>query len=190
MATVTVLPMARLFEGRAPAADPRPATAGRAAGTEPTAAVTAPVKPSARQIRAAGAAPVAAPSRTRPPRQEPTRRPTARRPRPTACDRSYEPDLHGSRLTRRGRVVVTLIWVAMAAAMAMMVIRPAEVPAPAETTTVVVQPGDTLWGVAAGIAPDGDRRVTISQIVELNGLRSAADIHPGDVLVVPARERS
>jgi nucleoid-associated protein YgaU len=81
--------------------------------------------------------------------------------------------------------VVALLWVAMAAAMAMMIMRPAEVPAPAETTTVVVQPGDRLWGVAAGIAPDGDRRVTISQIVELNGLRSAADIHPGDVLVVP-----
>lgn len=124
------------------------------------------------------------------PRNRPVRR-RATHPRPggsrrAACDRSYEPDLHGSRLTRRGRVVVSLIWVLMAAAIVVMINRPAEVPAPAETSTVVVQAGDTLWSLAEGLVPEGDRRVTISQIVELNGLSSAGDIHAGDVLVVPA----
>ena len=123
------------------------------------------------------------------PRMRTVRRPAGRArpggPRPVACDRSYEPDVHGSRLTPRGRLVVGLIWVLMAVAFVAMINRPADVPVPAQTSTVVVQAGDTLWSLAEGLAPEADRRVTISQIVELNDLGSAGDIHPGDVLVVP-----
>lgn len=35
--------------------------------------------------------------------------------------------------------------------------------------TVVVQPGDTLWSVAAAVAPDVDVRVTVDRLVALNG---------------------
>jgi nucleoid-associated protein YgaU len=161
--------------------------------------VTRPVREVENTVAIPGAVPGAVPGRqaeragvvhpavqrTRPVRRRPPHlRPGG--PRPVACERSYQPGLHGSRLTQRGRVVVGLIWVLLAVAVISMVSRPAEVPVPVETTTVVVRAGDTLWSLADGLAPDADRRVTISQIVELNGLGSAGDIHPGDVLVVPA----
>ena len=108
-------------------------------------------------------------------------------PRPVACERSYEGDLHGSRLTQRGRLVVTAVWVLLAAVAALGMLRPglAADPAPQGTTTVVVQPGDTLWQLARGLDTTADPRTTIDAILELNDLRSGADIAAGDVLVVP-----
>lgn len=44
--------------------------------------------------------------------------------------------------------------------------RAAGVAAPA---TVVVQPGDTLWTIAATVAPDVDVRITVDRLVALNG---------------------
>ena len=49
--------------------------------------------------------------------------------------------------------------------------------------TVVVQPGDTLWSIAAEIAPDADVRITVDQLIALNG---ASPIVPGQELVLPA----
>jgi len=108
-------------------------------------------------------------------------------PRPVPCERSYEGGLHGSRLTRRGRLVVTAVWVLLAAVAALGMLRPGQAadPAPDGTTTVVVQPGDTLWQLARGLDATADPRTTIDAIVELNDLRSGADIAAGDVLVVP-----
>ena len=136
------------------------------------------VRPTVRRVRAAGGA---VPVRVRPSR----RSDMPGRPRPVPCDRSYEADLHGSRLTRRGKVVVGAIWLVFVAAIVFMVSRPADVPLPAETAMVTVESGDTLWGLAGELAPDADPRVTVEQIIELNGLRSAGDIHPGDLLVMP-----
>ncbi len=48
--------------------------------------------------------------------------------------------------------------------------------------TVVVQPGDTLWSIAAAVAPDADVRITVDQLVALNG---ASPIVPGQELVLP-----
>jgi nucleoid-associated protein YgaU len=81
--------------------------------------------------------------------------------------------------------VVGIIWLVFAAAIIFMVSRPAELPVPAETRTVTIRSGDTLWNVAGGVAPDADPRVTVDQIMELNGLQSASDLQPGDVLMVP-----
>ncbi|HMG29052.1 MAG TPA: LysM peptidoglycan-binding domain-containing protein [Jiangellaceae bacterium] len=114
--------------------------------------------------------------------------PSAARPRPVQCERSHAADLRGSRLSPRGRLVVALLWIVLAAAGAFAFLRPGagstEV-GQADTTTVVVEAGDTMWALARSLDTDADPRVVVDAIVELNGLRSGADIHPGDVLVVP-----
>jgi hypothetical protein len=48
--------------------------------------------------------------------------------------------------------------------------------------TAVVQPGDTLWSIAAAAAPDVDVRITVDQLVALNG---SAPIVVGQELVLP-----
>ena len=39
----------------------------------------------------------------------------------------------------------------------------------AAAPTVVVQPGDTLWSIAAAVAPEVDVRITVDRLVALNG---------------------
>ena len=50
--------------------------------------------------------------------------------------------------------------------------------------TVVVQPGDTLWGIAAARYPGDDVRVRVDEIERLNGLHSP-QIGVGEVLQLP-----
>jgi LysM repeat protein len=52
----------------------------------------------------------------------------------------------------------------------------------AAPATVVVQPGDTLWSIAEDIAPHVDVRITVDQLVALNG---GSPIVVGQELVVP-----
>ena len=61
-------------------------------------------------------------------------------------------------------------------------------PATAATTTVVIQPGQTLWQVARTVAHDADPRETMARIAELNGLSGAdaATLRPGQ----PSSSRS
>ena len=102
------------------------------------------------------------------------------------------------RLTRRGRRLVrtAVVTVALLVALVAAVVAGvgvgasqagdgAAVPA---TATVVVQPGQTLWGVARSVAPGADVRETVARIKELSGLSGAgADtVRPGQQLVVPA----
>ena len=54
----------------------------------------------------------------------------------------------------------------------------------AESAAVyVVQPGDTLWSIAGGLAPDRDRRDVVDRLATTNG---GADLRVGQRLVVPA----
>ncbi|SDS73608.1 LysM peptidoglycan-binding domain-containing protein [Jiangella sp. DSM 45060] len=126
-----------------------------------------------------------------PPRRHVARRRPAGRPEPVPCVGSAEPSLHGSRLTRRGRVVVGLAWLLLVVAGALAFVRPWDggaAPAGATAvTTVEVRGGDTLWQLATDVAPTADPRETVAAIIELNGLSSAADIRPGDLIEVPAR---
>lgn len=46
----------------------------------------------------------------------------------------------------------------------------------------VVQPGDTLWSIARDLAPDADVRITVDQLVRLNG---GAPLQVGQRLVLP-----
>ena len=55
---------------------------------------------------------------------------------------------------------------------------------PPEYTTVVVQPGDTLWSIAAAHYPAADPREEVLAIEALNGL-SGPQIAPGQTLELP-----
>jgi LysM domain len=100
------------------------------------------------------------------------------------------------RLTRRGRRVLTgfvmlvivisamLIWTGVAGG--------AQAPrpgAPARSvdqgmTQIVVQPGQTLWSIAAAVEPSADPRTAIQQISDVNGL-TGTQIEAGQLLWVP-----
>lgn len=92
------------------------------------------------------------------------------------------------RLTRRGRLVLLVAFVALAFAVLTVLgdnsAATGESGAPVETRTVVIAEGDTLWGIASGIAEPGDVRVVIHQIEELNAL-SGAGVVEGQEIAVP-----
>jgi hypothetical protein len=54
------------------------------------------------------------------------------------------------------------------------------------TDTITVQPGQTLWSIAAGRYPDDDTRARVGEIVQLNHL-GAQPIYAGEQLAVPAK---
>jgi nucleoid-associated protein YgaU len=99
------------------------------------------------------------------------------------------------RLTRRGRLarttaLITLLLL-LAASVADVVgtgrALAADTPTPSQVSTqsVVVESGDSLWGIAVRTAPDADPREVVTRIRELNGMRSNL-IQPGQVLLVPS----
>ena len=53
-------------------------------------------------------------------------------------------------------------------------------------TTVVVQPGDTLWSIAANHYPADDVRVRVQDIEQANGLHGPA-IEVGQTLKLPGQ---
>ena len=55
---------------------------------------------------------------------------------------------------------------------------------PPVNATVVVEPGDTLWGIAAAHYPGDDVRVRVDEIERLNGLQSPV-IEVGETLRLP-----
>lgn len=57
--------------------------------------------------------------------------------------------------------------------------------APAAPTVIVVEPGDTLWGIAERVAPEADPRSTVRRLAEANGLASTVLV-PGMEIQVPA----
>jgi len=56
--------------------------------------------------------------------------------------------------------------------------------APAPSTTVTVQPGDTLWSIAAAHYPGDDVRVRVQDIEQANGLNGPT-IEAGQTLRLP-----
>jgi LysM repeat protein len=55
----------------------------------------------------------------------------------------------------------------------------------AQDATVVVQPGDTLWSIAAQRYPSDDVRARVDDIERANGLQSPV-IDVGEILRLPA----
>ncbi|HEX7105567.1 MAG TPA: LysM peptidoglycan-binding domain-containing protein [Acidothermaceae bacterium] len=100
------------------------------------------------------------------------------------------------RLTRRGRLVAVLGLVLLASLLSALVLALAMGPASGRSaaappaagaagSTVVVQPGDTLWAIASRVAPKADPRVVVQQIIDRNGLASAS-VQAGQLLVLPS----
>ncbi|MCT9625229.1 LysM peptidoglycan-binding domain-containing protein [Pseudarthrobacter equi] len=100
------------------------------------------------------------------------------------------------RLTRRGKVVLIGIPLVLLAALLLSLAGFFNSPAKASdsaadltvtpTVTVTVQPGESLWGIAADLAPERDARDVVADIVQLNNL-SAGKILPGQQLYIPTR---
>jgi hypothetical protein len=55
---------------------------------------------------------------------------------------------------------------------------------PAETVTIQVGAGETLWDVAQRVAPQSDQRAVVDRIRQLNGIMGSA-VQPGQLLQVP-----
>jgi nucleoid-associated protein YgaU len=107
------------------------------------------------------------------------------RPRPSTA--TGDPAL---RLTRRGRLVVVLVVLALAYVALTMVSAPAASTGQVRHVhahTVVVTPGETLWDIARSVAPESDPRDVIAEIVDLNSLTDPGAIRVGQPLDVPAQ---
>ena len=92
----------------------------------------------------------------------------------------------GARLTRRGRVVVVLLALLLLVLAGFALGRvSSQAAGPAKPVpTVTVHPGETLWDIAARIAPHADRRALVGQLEALNGL-STGRVVAGQQLRLP-----
>jgi hypothetical protein len=96
------------------------------------------------------------------------------------------------RLTRRGRIVFTTLGAVPLVAWAVITVlgsggAAADAGAQLGARTfeyITVHQGDSLWAIAESIAPHGDPRVVIDEIIRLNGLDDAM-VEPGQRLALP-----
>jgi LysM repeat protein len=96
------------------------------------------------------------------------------------------------RLTRRGRVVLTLAAAATASLAWLAAASGAQAAghgvspgaAPQHVSQIVVQPGQTLWSIATQADPQADPRLVIQRIIAVNKL-AGGSIVAGQRLVVP-----
>jgi nucleoid-associated protein YgaU len=92
------------------------------------------------------------------------------------------------RLTRRGRrllAAVSLVFgLAIAATTGAAVLDAGSGLRPAGHSSVVVEPGDTLWSIARQVAPEEDTRAVVDAIEDVNELDSTLLV-PGQVLHLP-----
>ena len=120
-------------------------------------------------------------------------------PRQPQVSRSNQaPGSTGVRLTTRGRRLARTLIIVMALLVTVGVAifghisesQASSAHASVTTSTVIVQPGQTMWGLAERIAPNDDPRETIARIADLNGLAgdAAATVYPGQRLVIPAAQ--
>ncbi len=116
---------------------------------------------------------------------------TAPAPISSVRHRSSSQPTPAVRLTRRGRVAVVVLALAVLGALAV-VLGPSVVATDATgalpaTTVVTVEPGQTLWHIAGEANPGGDPRDTVDDIMRMNSL-SSPTLQPGADLAVPVYE--
>lgn len=94
---------------------------------------------------------------------------------------------HRMRLTRRGRLVLTVLATLLTLGTASFAVQAvADQPwQPDPSVVVVVAPGETLWSIATGIAGDRDVREVVADIQDLNGMASS-DLVAGQELRLPS----
>lgn len=93
------------------------------------------------------------------------------------------------RLTRRGRLLLTLLLLAgllaLGVALGPQVVAAGGTGEPVPVRIVTVQPGQTLWDLAAASGRPGDPRAVVAEIQRLNALDDAGALQVGQSLVVP-----
>jgi len=94
------------------------------------------------------------------------------------------------RLTARGRWVLVIALLAVIGAFMILRAPGAIADAPAQGEQVrnyVVQPGDTLWGLASEVAAPGvDLRDVVADLADLNGLKDQS-LAAGQEIILPVR---
>jgi len=112
---------------------------------------------------------------------EPMPAPAARRTPPPPAPRAV-------RLTRRGRTLLTLVFLGIALTLMLTMGGWATATLtggnPEPVRVVEVQPGDTLYGIASELAEPGEIRAMVHRIQELNSL-PGGQIEEGQKLAVP-----
>lgn len=92
------------------------------------------------------------------------------------------------RLTRRGRLVLLTAFLAMVAVLMVAVgglaTATRDAGPAAEVRIVTVAPGDTLYGLASGIAEPGKIREAVAEIKQLNSM-SSSSLQVGDRIALP-----
>ena len=107
--------------------------------------------------------------------------------RPVISGQVLRPAQPGIKLTVRGRRLVALLaLLPIVAAFLLIGTRSAQAETAMPATAIIkIEAGQTLWDVAAAIAPNEDPRATIWAIKALNGLQTS-EVQAGQALVVPA----
>ncbi|TDE33202.1 LysM domain-containing protein [Actinomadura sp. 6K520] len=98
------------------------------------------------------------------------------------------------RLTRRGRAVliifiagVTLVSLWLTVGSGALAGGREGHPPSTRAESVVVEPGETLWDIAADADPGNDPRLVVQRILDLNGMGGDPTVRPGQELRLPAR---
>lgn len=94
------------------------------------------------------------------------------------------------RLTRRGRLVVTLLGTVLAGSIGSAVIGLATatdaMATDSATVAYTVKPGDSLWSIAQHLQPTGDPRDLVVQLTRINP-SAASGLMAGQVLQLPGQ---
>jgi len=94
------------------------------------------------------------------------------------------PALQGVRLTRRGRIVITLVAALAVAALAVALANSVDAAAPQIAHATTVSAGQTLSGVASAQLPGLPIADAVARIQLVNGLNTS-QVHAGQSLLIP-----